>query len=37
VILLEASIITSRMWKFDPEEVIVPVGSAIDIYVSTQM
>ena len=23
------------MWKFDPEEVIVPVGSAIDIYVST--
>jgi heme/copper-type cytochrome/quinol oxidase subunit 2 len=25
----------ARMWKFDPEEVIVPVGSAIDIYVST--
>jgi len=23
------------MWKFDPEEVIVPVGSGIDIYVST--
>ncbi len=23
------------MCKFDPEEVIVPVGSAIDIYVST--
>jgi heme/copper-type cytochrome/quinol oxidase subunit 2 len=23
------------MWKFDPEEVIVPIGSAIDIYVST--
>jgi heme/copper-type cytochrome/quinol oxidase subunit 2 len=23
------------MWKFDPEEVIVPVGSAIDICVST--
>ena len=23
------------MWTFDPEEVIVPVGSAIDIYVST--
>src|ERR1700693_872145 len=26
----------SRMWQFDPEEVIVPVGSTIDIYVSTR-
>ena len=25
----------ARMWKFDPEDVIEPVGSAIDIYVST--
>jgi len=25
----------ARMWEFDPEEVIVPVGSTIDIYVST--
>jgi len=23
------------MWTFDPEEVIVPVGSAINIYVGT--
>jgi cytochrome c oxidase subunit 2 len=25
----------ARMWQFDPEEVVVPVGSTIDIYVST--
>src|ERR1700757_1239702 len=25
----------ARMWEFDPAEVIVPVGSIIDIYVST--
>jgi cytochrome c oxidase subunit II len=25
----------ARMWKFDPEEVTVTVGSAIDLYVST--
>lgn len=25
----------ARMWEFDPEEVVVPVGSTIDIYVST--
>jgi cytochrome c oxidase subunit II len=25
----------ARMWQFDPEEVIVPVGSTIDVYVST--
>lgn len=25
----------ARMWEFDPQEVIVPVGSTIDIYVST--
>ncbi len=26
----------ARMWEFDPEEVTVPVGSTIDIYVSTR-
>lgn len=26
----------ARMWEFDPEEVIVPAGSTIDIYVSTR-
>lgn len=26
----------ARMWNFDPEEVIVPVGSTVDIYVSTR-
>lgn len=26
----------SRMWQFDPEEVIVPVGSTIDIYVTAR-
>jgi cytochrome c oxidase subunit II len=26
----------ARMWEFDPEEVVVPVGSTIDIYVSTR-
>jgi cytochrome c oxidase subunit 2 len=25
----------SRMWKFEPEEVIVPAGSTVDIYLST--
>ncbi len=25
----------ARMWEFDPEEVVVPAGSTIDIYVST--
>lgn len=25
----------TRMWEFDPEEVVVPAGSTIDIYVST--
>ena len=25
----------ARMWKFEPEKVIVIVGSTIDIYVST--
>jgi len=26
----------SRMWEFDPDEVVVPVGSVVDIYVSTR-
>ena len=26
----------ARMWKFDPEEVVVPLGSTIDVYVSTR-
>jgi len=25
----------ARMWEFDPEEVVVPVGSTVDMYVST--
>jgi cytochrome c oxidase subunit 2 len=25
----------ARMWEFDPEEVVVPTGSTVDIYVST--
>lgn len=25
----------ARMWEFDPEEVMVPVGSTVDIYLST--
>ena len=25
----------ARMWEFDPEEVVVPVGSTVDVYVST--
>lgn len=25
----------ARMWEFDPQEVVLPVGSTIDIYVST--
>lgn len=25
----------ARMWKFEPEEVIVPAGSTVDIYLST--
>jgi cytochrome c oxidase subunit 2 len=25
----------ARMWKFEPEDVIVPAGSTVDIYVST--
>lgn len=25
----------AKMWEFDPEEVVVPAGSTIDIYVST--
>ena len=25
----------ARMWEFDPEEIVVPVGSVVDIYVST--
>jgi cytochrome c oxidase subunit 2 len=25
----------ARMWEFDPEEVIVPAGSTVDVYVST--
>jgi cytochrome c oxidase subunit II len=26
----------ARMWEFDPEEVVVPAGSTVDIYVSTR-
>jgi cytochrome c oxidase subunit II len=26
----------ARMWKFDPEEVVVALGSTIDVYVSTR-
>jgi len=26
----------ARMWEFDPEEVTIPVGSTVDIYVSTR-
>lgn len=26
----------ARMWEFDPEDVMVPVGSTVDIYVSTR-
>ena len=26
----------SRMWAFDPEEVVVPVGSTVDFYVSAK-
>jgi cytochrome c oxidase subunit 2 len=26
----------ARMWEFDPEEVVVPVGSTVDIYLSTR-
>ncbi|HSP45570.1 MAG TPA: c-type cytochrome [Chthoniobacterales bacterium] len=26
----------SRMWEFDPEEVVVPVGSTVDFYVSAR-
>jgi cytochrome c oxidase subunit 2 len=25
----------SKMWKFEPEEVVVPAGSTVDIYLST--
>jgi len=25
----------ARMWEFDPEEVVLPVGSTLDVYVST--
>jgi cytochrome c oxidase subunit II len=25
----------ARMWQFDPEDVVVPAGSTVDIYVST--
>ncbi len=25
----------ARMWEFDPEDAVVPVGSTVDIYVST--
>ena len=25
----------AKMWEFDPEEVVVPAGSTVDIYVST--
>ncbi len=25
----------ARMWKFEPEDVVVPAGSTVDIYVST--
>ncbi len=25
----------ARMWKFEPEDVMVPAGSTVDIYVST--
>lgn len=25
----------SRMWKFEPEEVVVPAGATVDIYLST--
>jgi len=25
----------ARMWKFEPEEVIVPGGATVDVYVST--
>ena len=25
----------ARMWEFDPEEVVVPAGSTVDVYVST--
>jgi cytochrome c oxidase subunit 2 len=26
----------ARMWEFEPEEVIVPVGATLDVYVSTR-
>jgi cytochrome c oxidase subunit II len=26
----------ARMWEFEPEEVIVPVGATVDVYVSTR-
>lgn len=26
----------ARMWQFEPEEVIVPVGATVDVYVSTR-
>jgi cytochrome c oxidase subunit 2 len=26
----------ARMWQFEPEEVIVPVGAAVDVYLSTR-
>ena len=26
----------ARMWQFDPEEVVVPVGSTVDVYISTR-
>src|SRR6476659_9231637 len=25
----------SRMWKFEPEEVVVPAGATVDVYLST--
>ncbi|HXX42441.1 MAG TPA: c-type cytochrome [Chthoniobacterales bacterium] len=25
----------ARMWKFEPEDVVIPVGSTVDIYLST--
>ena len=26
----------ARMWEFDPEEVVVPAGSTVDVYISTR-
>ena len=26
----------ARMWEFDPEEVVIPAGSTVDVYISTR-